>query len=188
MDITVRITNEEMSELDKNLIRECLGLTTIEELNEGLTKLMKAAFLEYLKMFKEKGLPTRAEEVLQERFFFLLEHYYIDRLPSENELSSIFQLTHSQSKTLLRNTKSRYRNKISSFIKNTLVETLSSAIQENPGDPYEFVCTSPSTIEELNLIITQKGPTLEPIYKIRGLASKYSCAESTFILLQQELA
>ena len=112
----------------------------------------------------------------------------MDRLPSENELSSIFQLTQSQSKTLLRNTKSRYRTKISNFINNTLLSTLNSATQENPHEPYEFVCTSPTTVEELNLIISQKGPMLEPIQKIRGLASKYSCAVDTYNLLQTELS
>lgn len=188
MDITITISNDELSTSDKNLIIECLGLTTTTELNTALTKLTKAAFMEYMKMFKEKGLPTRADEVQQERLFFLLTNYFQNRLPSENELSSIFQLTQSQSKTLLRNTKSRYRTKISNYINNTLLETLNSATQENLGDPYEFVCTSPTTVEELNLIISQKGPTLEPIQKIRGLASKYSCAVDTYNLLQQELS
>lgn len=188
MDITITISNDELSASDKTLIKECLGLTIAPELNAALTKLTKAAFMEYMKMFKEKGLPTRADEVQQERLFFLLTHYFQIRLPSENELSSIFQLTQSQSKTLLRNTKSRYRTKISNFINNTLLETLNSATQENAGDPYEFVCTSPTTVEELNLIISQKGPTLEPIQKIRGLASKYSCAVDTYNLLQEELS
>ncbi|MCH7410684.1 hypothetical protein MM239_14850 [Belliella sp. DSM 111904] len=188
MDITINISNDELSASDKNLIKECLGLNTAAELNKALTNLTKAAFMEYMKMLKEKGLPTRADEVQQERLFFLLTHYFQNRLPSENELSSIFQLTQSQSKTLLRNTKSRYRTKISNFIKNTLFVTLNSATQENPGDSYEFVCTSPTTVEELNLIISQKGPTLEPIQKIRGLASKYSCAVDTYNLLKQELS
>ena len=139
-------------------------------------------------MFKEKGLPTRADEVQQERLFFLLTHYFKNRIPSENELSSIFQLTQSQSRTLLRNTKSRYRTKISIFIKNTLRETLDSATQKDKNSPYEFICTSPSTVEELNLIVSQKGPTLEPIKKIRSLASKYSCTIDTYNLLKEELS
>jgi len=187
MDITITISNEELSNSDKKLIKKCLDLITDSELNTALSKLTKASFMEYMKMFKEKGLPTRADEVQQERLFFLLSHYFQDRLPSENELSSIFQLTQSQSKTLLRNTKSRYRTKISNFINNTLLETLNSATQEQPDAPYEFVCTSPTTVEELNLIVSQKGPTLEPIQKIRGLASKYSCAVDTYNLLKKEL-
>ena len=187
MNITINLTLAELSLADKTLIKECLGLTTVIEVDDALTKITKAAFMEYVKMFKEKGLPTRADEVQQERLFFLLLYYFEDTLPSENALSSIFQFTQSQSKTLLRNTKSRYRTKISSFIKKTLLETINSATQMTPVDPYEFVCTSPTTVEELNLIISQKGPTLEPVNKIRGLSSKYSCAIDTYNLLKQEL-
>lgn len=121
-------------------------------------------------------------------FSFFSIIFFKNRLPSENEISSIFQLTPSQSKTLLRNTKSRYRTKINTYIKNTLLATLNIAIQPNPGGDYEFVCTSPTTVEELNSIISQKGPELQPIEKIRGLASKYTCAVDTYLLLQSELA
>jgi hypothetical protein len=186
MDITITVTNAELSDADKTLIQQCLGLT-IDQVPAALTKLSKTAFMEYVKMFKEKGLPTRADEVQQERLFFLLNYFFENRLPSENEISSIFQLTQSQSKTLLRNTKSRYRTKISAFIKNTLLETLNSAKQPNTGGEYEFVCTSPTTVEELNSIVRQKGPELQPIEKIRGLSSKYSCAIDTYTLLQKEL-
>lgn len=187
MDITITLTLAELSAADQTLIKESLGITTQQELEDALTKITKASFMEYLKMFKEKGLPTRADEMQQERLFFLLLYYYENTLPSENELSSIFQLTQSQSRTLLRNTKSRYRTKISTFIKNTLLETINSATQAAINEPYEFICTSPTTVEELNLIISQKGPTLAPINKIRNLASKYSCAIDTYNLLQQEL-
>jgi hypothetical protein len=186
MDINITISNSELSDADKTLIQECLGLDP-NHVNEALEKLCKTAFMEYVKMFKEKGLPTRADEVQQERLFFLLNYFFENRLPSENEISSIFQLTPSQSKTLLRNTKSRYRTKINTYIKNTLLTTLNLAVQSNPNGDYEFVCTSPTTVEELNSIISQKGPELQPIEKIRGLASKYTCAVDTYSLLQAEL-
>lgn len=187
MNITITISNQDLSNADKQLIKGCLNITSDIELGTALKKLCKAAFMEYCKMFKEKGLPTRADEVQQERLFFLLNHYFESRLPGENEISSIFQLTPSQSKTLLRNTKSRYRTRIEKYINNTLLTTLNSASQNTANEPYEFVCTSPTTIEELNSIINQKGPSLEPIQKIRGLACKYVCAVDTYNLLQKEL-
>ena len=63
-----------------------------------------------------------------------------------------------------------------------------TATRPDPAGDYEFVCTSPTTVEELNSIISQKGPELQPIEKIRGLASKYTCAVDTYTLLQDELA
>lgn len=186
MKITITIEDHELTETDKTLIQECLGLAELD-VPSALTKLSKTAFMEYVKMFKEKGIPTRADEVQQERLYFLLNYFYENRLPSESDISSIFQLTPSQSRTLLRNTKSRYRTKISKFIKNTLSETLNSAKQNSIEDEFEFICTSPSTIEELNSIVSQKGPGLKQIEKIRGLSSIYSCAIDTYNLLQNEL-
>lgn len=185
--ISISITKQELSATDKQLLKDCLGLTTQVELNDALKKLCKAAFMEYCKMFKEKGLPTRADEVQQERLFFLLNNYYIDRLPSENEISSVFQLRSSQSRALLRNTKTKYRHKISEFIRNTLLHTLNSATQTPDESGFEFVCTSTTIIEDLNLIVIQKGPNLEPIQKIKGLAGKYFCAVETYNLLINEI-
>lgn len=186
MEITINLTENELSQADITLICECLDIVNVEgAFDDAIRKLCKSAILEYLKMFKEKGLPTRADEVMQERLYFLLNHYYNDRLPSESELSTIFQLTPSQSRTLLRNTKSRYRTKISTIINNTLLNTLNLATMGNGN--YEFICTSKSIVEELNLIVSQKGPTMEPITKIRDLSSKYSCPIDTYQLLQGEL-
>lgn len=187
MNITINISDAELSAADKTLIKECLGLNRNPDLAPALTKICKTSFLEYCKMFKEKGIPTRADEVMQERLFFLLNHYYMDRLPSENEISTIFQLTPSQSRTLLRNTKSRYRTKISISITNSLKTIIQGAALNDETDKYEFICLSSVMIEELNLIISQKGPTLEQIIKIKGKASKYECAEDTYDLLKTEL-
>ena len=129
MDITISVDDQQLSANDKLLMKSCLGINTDAELETALRKLCKASFMEYIKMFKEKGLPTRADEVQQERLFFLLNHYFENHLPGENLISSIFQLTTSQSKTLLRNTKSRYRTKINNFIKTTSLATLNSATQ-----------------------------------------------------------
>lgn len=186
MKITITIEDHELTETDKTLIQECLGLAELD-VPLALTKLSKTAFMEYVKMFKEKGIPTRADEVQQERLYFLLNYFYENRLPSESDISSVFQLTPSQSRTLLRNTKSRYRNKISEFIKNTLRDTLNSSALANDESGYRFICTSTSTVEELNSIVSQKGPELKSIEKIRGVSSMYSCSVDTYNLLQKEL-
>lgn len=184
MQITISVTDNELSHFDIQLVKDSLG---VDDINLALEKICKSAFMEYMKMFKEKGIPTRADEVQQERLFFMLNYYYVNRVPSETEISTIFQLTPSQSRSLLRNTKSKYRNKINNFIKSTLLNTLNQARSNDSGD-YYFVCTSQSIIEDLNLIVAQKGPELKSIEKIKGLANKYFCAIDTYNLLIQELS
>lgn len=184
--ITITISDAELSVDDRALIQDCLGIDNVA-FQGALERLTKSAFMEYAKMFKEKGIPTRADEVAQERLYFLLNHYYNTTLPSESEISSIFQLTQSQSKTLLKNTKSRYRTKIKAFLKNSLKATLAAAVQRGGENLWEFECISPSIIEELNYIVSQKGPSNHPVEKIRGFANRYSCKEDTYVLLNNEL-
>lgn len=109
MDISINITEDNLSQDDILVLKDCLGLEEADNIEPHLVRLCKTAFMEYCKMFKEKGLPTRADEVQQERLFYLLLHYFQNRIPYEYEISSIFQITVSQSRTLLRNTLSRFR-------------------------------------------------------------------------------
>ena len=71
MQITIDISDKELTAEGKVLLKESLRLKD-EELDAALIKICKTAFLEYCKMFTEKGLPTRADEVMQERLLYLL--------------------------------------------------------------------------------------------------------------------
>jgi len=188
MEINFVLNEEEFSDSERKLVIDCLNISD-DEFENSMQKLSKTAFMEYLKMFKEKGVPSRADEVLQERLFFLLKNYYINRLPSENEISAIFQLTNSQSITLLRNTISRYRTRINIFIKNSLINIIKKAtqIEEKETVYYQFVITSKIILEELNMIVSQKGPALRQIRKIPNISSKYECERDTYNLLRIEL-
>jgi ribosomal protein L22 len=178
------LESSEFSTEEIRIISECLSIKR-EDINSVLVKIAKTALMEYIKMFKEKGLPTRADEVMQERLFFLLLYYYIDRLPLESEISAIFQLTQSQSATLLRNTISRYRIKIQRYITNTLQAVIKSAKKNDETDNFEMIIKSKIILEELNRIIAQQGPSLVQISKKKGIASLYTCPEDTYNLLKK---
>ena len=193
--VEFELETSEFGDEEIRIISKCLSIEK-SEINNILIKLTKTALMEYIKMFKEKGLPTRADEVMQERLFFLLSYYYKDRLPLESEISAIFQLTQSQSATLLRNTISRYRIKIQKYITNTLQAVIRSATKNKDteykvGDKYmtfkekfEMVIKSRIILEELNRIISQQGPLLVQLAKKKGIASLYECPEDTYNLLK----
>ena len=187
MEIVFKILDEDFSETEKSLISACLAVQSNDDLISALEKIAKSALMEYIKMLIGEGMPSRASEVQQERLFYLLIYYFQDRIPSENELSYLFQLTQSQSKMLLKNTKSRYRTKIYSHLVNTYLKILRSVNYNEDMDKYEFVCISPSIIDDLNFIISQKGPTQEAIKKIPGFISLYSCSKDTYNLIINEL-
>lgn len=186
MEIKYDITESELTNDDKDLIKGCFKIDDTE-LNNTLQKISKAAFMEYLKMIKDKGIPTRADEVMQERLYFLLIYFFENKIPSENELCSIFHLTSSQSKTLLRNIKSKYSTKIKSFIEKTQKEIVKSAKQKEDYN-WSFICQSSLVIEELNMIINQKEPRFISIKKEKGTLCAYYCDNDSYELLKKELS
>jgi len=185
MEINITIPDEELNDDHRLILTECLGLGKDDNLDEHLSKLAKASFIEYLKMFKEKGLPTRADEVQQERLFFLLVHYFENRVPFEHEISSIFQITQSQSRTLLRNTNSRFRTKISIFIRNTIKSILRNAFTNDEGNKYEMEITSSVIKDEINTYLSQNNPQLFPLAKKRGYLAIYECPIDTYDFLRE---
>src|SRR5262245_39163274 len=76
MDITIVLSDSDFNSPQRRLVQETLGLNSEAELAEALKKLFKAAALEYVNMFVEKGMASRADEVRQDRLFFLITHLY----------------------------------------------------------------------------------------------------------------
>ena len=187
MDITINIAEEDISTEDASLIRNCLSINTNEEYVEAIRRLLKTSIMEYKKMFKEKGLPTRADEVLQDRLFFLITFYYVNRLPNESEISSIFQLSSTQSKTLLKNTISRYRTRVTEQIRNTIYEVVRQGNRDEVKSQATMVIFSDNVLEQLNLIVSQYQPHFDKIARVRGSAGEYKCSLDTYNFLIEHL-
>jgi hypothetical protein len=141
---------------------------------------------EYVGMFVEKGMPTRADEVRQNRLYFLIRHYYEDRIPPESEVSLIFQVTNSQSRTLLRNTRSRYRTRIGSQVEESPRAVVEGAKRNSNTERWEMVIESAIILEELNQVLARKAPALKTVRLKPGSARQYEAEEDTYQLLRNE--
>lgn len=187
MEIVVNLSADDFNEEQQTIVKDALGLNDGEEFNRAIGKLAKAATLEYINMFVEKGLPTRADEVKQDRLYFLIKYYYEDRIPHEGELSSIYQLNSSQSASLLRNTRSRYRTKIGNQVNSSVRAVVSTATKNPSTDNWEMCINSDVILEELNILIGKKGPRLKKVRIKPGSAGEYIAEEDTYQLLRTEL-
>jgi hypothetical protein len=181
--ITVEISENELSNDDIVLILQGLGLSPTNNCEETLSKITRCALLEYRKMFVERGLPTKAAEVMQERLFYLIKGYFIDTLPSEQQISTVFQLTSSGSKTLLRNTISRYRIYLNDQINESIRRVISTAVQD--GEKFLVVIQSETIRDEINKYLTQNRPTLQKLLAVKGSAGQYYCPTDTMNCLQE---
>lgn len=184
MDIEFVLTHNDLDQDKQNLIEKTLRLNQ-GELNENLNKIAKAATAEYISMLIEGGMPNRADESKQDRLFHLIANYFEQSLPNESQISTIFQLTQSQSKTLLKNTVSRYRHKLDISLQATMRAVVESA--GHAEDKYLVVISSDVVKDELNMLITQNEPTYKPITKRKGSASQYEISEDSHELLCQVL-
>ena len=67
MDVTISLPDSEFDSTQRKLVHEALGLPNETELAKAMKRLCKAAALEYVNMFVEKGMPSRGDEVRQDQ-------------------------------------------------------------------------------------------------------------------------
>lgn len=184
MKITYEIDDKNFENNQRELVKKTLKIKD-ENIQEALNKIGKASLTEYLKMLVEGGMPSRADESKQDRLLYLIEWYFCDSLPTESQISTIFQLTQSQSKTLLKNTVSRYRNKLDNVLVNTMKKVLEAT--EASKEIFLVVISSDVVKDELNMIITQNEPTFKSITKRKGSAGQYEISEDSYALLCRKI-
>ena len=179
MKITLEINESMLSAEELKTIIEGLGLNDSENITDVLSRLSRCAFLEYKKMFLSRGLPTKADEVQQERLFFLIQGFYINSLPTEKQVSTIFQLSASKAKSLLRNTIASYRNQLRNQIFESVRIVLRSSQTDEKGN-YTIALKSETIKDEINRFLMQNEPTLQKLMAIRGSAGLFFCPVDTY--------
>lgn len=183
--ITIQLTNDLLDEQEIQKLMTLFNCQSDEEFNLALKNVTLAALTEYKEMLLGKGLPTRADEIKQHRLFHLVKHYFRGVMPTEAEVSSMFQLTETESRALIRNVRTRFRYQLEAEILNTLQQTVISA--ELNEDKYHVVIQSDNVLEELNRVVSTNAPQLDPVTKVRGSARKYQISEDTYELLSNVL-
>jgi hypothetical protein len=171
---------------DQAELRDLLGLQD-DELEAALQRIALAALAEYREMLLEGGAPSRADEVLEHRLYFLTKHYFGDRIPSEPEVSRAFHETLSKSRTLIRNVLTRYSRELDPELTATLVDLVQAAQQEAEDGHWRVVIQSDNALERLNQIIAMEAPTLDPVRKVPNSARTYRIHPDSFNVLRSHL-
>jgi hypothetical protein len=184
LDIKFSLEDEEFNSQYQETIQKTLRVKK-EDVEATASKIAEAGFREYLSMLTEGGMPSRADETKQNRLLYLILFYFQNTLPTESQISTIFQLTQSQSKTLLKNVVSKYRHKIEEILKATMSEVIEQV--EFHDGRYLVVIQSDIVRDELDMLITQNEPTYKPITKKRGSAGQYEISEDSYNLLRGKL-
>lgn len=174
MELKLEIPEKMLSQDEFLRLKNTLSIENENDM-EGI---LMASFIEYKDMLLGNGLPTRADEIKQHRLLHLIKYHFKGRIPTESEVSKMFQLTESESKSLIKNVRTRFRYQLEEEIFNTLKEAIDRC--EENGDKYDVIIHSDNVLEELNRILSDINPFLEPIKKARDSARKYIVSSDTY--------
>ncbi|WP_423409016.1 hypothetical protein AABM38_02700 [Heyndrickxia sp. MSNUG] len=174
----------DLTEYEEVLLGQILQLSDNEVLEEVLNEYAKASFEEYIRMFMGQKVFTRGSDFKEYRLFLIIKNALQERIPNEEKVSSLFQLTSTESRSLIRSVMSKYQYELNGAIENSLKEALESA--ELTVNPHTFKGTE-NIITQLNRILSNLDGTLQPISKKSNTTSIYEIKPSSFNRLAEKL-
>lgn len=153
------------------------------ELNEILSSIGEASLQEYLRMILGQKVFTRGQDIKEYRLFLLIKHYFKHKIPDEQIISTLFQTTSSESKSIMKSVFAKYqyelRNSIDEYIKNVLMSI-------NKKDEEKSISNIPlNIIDELNKVIGTIDGRLQPINKKRNSAQTFEIKDATYLALMK---
>lgn len=177
-----------LSEAERAQLAHILSSTDEEQLDEKLRAFSEAATEEYVRMVLGQRVFTRGQDVREYRLYLLIRHFFKGRLPTEQEISALFQTTTSQSRALLRAVMSKYQYELADAITDSLAAALSSAKQARGSSVWTLTVDSGNVIDALNRRLVAIDGTLPPIIRRSGTMTTYEIQNSAHQKLSELLA
>ena len=148
-----------------------------EDLASELKPFAAAALTEYVELVLGRRVFTRGSDMREYRLLLLIKHRYRDHLPTEEEISALFQTSTTQSRALLRAVTSKYQYELSQTMNDALKVAVGSLVQD--GGDWRLDATSEFIVEALNRRVGLIAPGLPRLVKTEGTASRYIVKNST---------
>lgn len=169
----MKLTDPEKSQLAA--IFEC----DESQVEEHVRRYGNAATEEYVRMVLGQRVFTRGSDMREYRLLLLIEHVFDGKVPSEGQISALFQTTASQSRSLLRAVMSKFQYELQTAINKTLDDVMSKAAKLDSGG-YTIVTDSEVIVEALNRRLGQKNGLEQPLTKVKNTISQYELTASAY--------
>jgi hypothetical protein len=154
----------------------------VGDLDERLGPVFDAAHEEYVRMMLGQRVFTRGSDMREYRLLLLIRHAY-KKLPSEQQISAVFQTSATQSRALLRAVMSKYQYELQAITRHSLTELLDGATGPKDGDKVVLV-DAENFVEALNREIAMIDGRLQPVTKQHGTTTAYSIPRDTYARLK----
>ena len=181
MDISFSISLEEEQKARLRQLFSCDD----SALEAKLRPFAEASFREHLTMLTGSRAFTRASDFQEERLLRIIQVVTSNRVPSEDTVSAYFHLTPSQSRTLIRNTVTRFGYELSKAMEDSLREVLSHATQD--GSAFLIQADSYELINALNKILSKQNPNFQKIVPTPGTLMQFSVSNAEMDKLREVL-
>ncbi len=172
--ITLNLTSAEEAE-----IAAILGCSDMD-LNNRLTACSNASINEYLAMFRGQKVFKRGSDMLEYRLLLLIETTFQGVIPNERTVSSLFQTTLTESRSLIRSVISKYQYQLRTHIERTLRASLTAATRQNNAQDYTVIINSHNVVGEFNKALADIDGSLSPVTKKKGSVSTFEISPSSY--------
>ncbi len=176
MDIHFYIPEIAPNEIE--LLKSILHCTD-QELNEKLNKVASASFEEYRKMILGQKVFTRGRDIVEYRLFIFIKYFFEGKIPDEQKICDLFQITATDSRSLIRSIMSKYQYELRETIATSLCEEVTKIRKDENGD-YKISIQNLFFKDELNRILGTIDTSLPIIEKDRGTISTYIIKPSSY--------
>ncbi len=153
---------------------------TISDLNSRLNDCLGASINEYLAMFRGQKVFKRGSDMLEYRLLLLIETAFNGVIPDERTVSSLFQTTLTESRSLIRSVISKYQYQLRNHVVRTLSATLSAASRTDATQNYAVVINNQNIVYELNKSLADIDGNLSSVAKKKGSVSTFEIAPSSY--------
>lgn len=160
---------------------------TVEQLDGRLAAFVAAAEEEYVRMILGQHVYSRGQDIKIYRLSLMIKHAFGGLLPTEGQISALFQTTATESRSLLRAVRAKYQYELRQAIHDSLQSAVGRATREGNDGNWLMVCESENIIDALNDAITRHDGGLPRIRKSAGSAGAYEIANSTYQALTTKI-
>jgi hypothetical protein len=167
VNIQIQLSDHEKLELSHIIGCEASGLS------DQLAKYASAATEEYCSMVQGKKIFKRGSDMLEYRLLLLIEHVYANQIPSDQQVCRIFQMTLTESRSLIRAVMSKYQYRLKTTITKSMIGVVSSASSAEEGGFLTVSIANKNIADNLNALLADKDGGLQPVAKKKGSVAEY---------------
>jgi hypothetical protein len=136
-----------------------------------LSQHARAALGEYIEVYLGRRSSSRGADIQELRLAMLVEHAFAGRIPDEATVGALLKTPPSGSRTLIRNTLSRYRHQLDAAMTGSAKAVLETVVWA--GDVVHTHRASANVVELLNQRLLVLDPTLKPVGRVATSAGTW---------------